>query len=181
MKNAYKNAKRKVLIYCFIFGDHSPQAGTGAVCWARASGTPAAPGRARVSGKTDRTERSRRGRAARRSWFLLPTAREERIHTPHVEHDDRKHTHTRALADTRRDATVKSHARSAVRGEQERRRGGGRTSRREGGETREGVEERREASVNWKVFPYCTVWQVGQLEQNSVECNHCLLLLCLLR
>lgn len=88
--------------------------------------------------------------------------------------------HTRALADTRRDATVKSHARSAVRGEQERRRGGGRTSRREGGETREGVEERRDASVNWKVFPYCTVWQVGQLEQNSMECNHCLLLLYLL-
>lgn len=34
-----------------------------------------------------------------------------------MEHDDRKHTHARALADTRRDATVKSHARSAVRGE----------------------------------------------------------------
>lgn len=132
-----KNAKCKVLIYCFIFGDHSPQAGTGAVCWARASGTPAAPGRARVSGKTDRKERSRRGLAARRSWFLLPTAREERIHTPHVEHDDRKHTHTRALADTRRDATVKSHARSAVRGEESRREGEG-----EGG-LHEGKGERR--------------------------------------
>lgn len=147
MKNVYKITKCEVLINCFMFGDHSPQAGTGAVCWARASGTPAAPGRARVSGKTDRTERSRRGRAARRSWFLLPTAREERIHTPHVEHDDRKHTHThaRALADTRRDATVKSHACSAVRGEQEGEGEGGLYEGKGGYEGR--VEERTYASV----------------------------------
>lgn len=92
------------------------------------------------------------------------------------------HTHTRARGHTERcDCQITRALCCEKRGEQERRRGGGRTSWREGGETREGVEERREASVNWKVFPYCTVWQVGQLEQNSMECNHCLLLLCLLR
>lgn len=85
------------------------------------------------------------------------------------------HTHTRAPPDTRRDVTVKTHARSAVRGEESR------EEQRRGEErgredfTREGVAERREAHVNWWVFPYSTVWQVGQLEQNSMECNHCLL------
>ncbi len=64
--------------------------------------------------------------------------------------------------------------RGGRRGEERRaeeRRGGGREDF-----TREGVEERRGAHVNWWVFLYSTVWQVGQLEQNSMECNHCLLL-----
>lgn len=107
-----------------------------------------------------------RSASTRRTWSTTIV----NIHT---------HTHARALADTRRDATVKSYACSAVRGEQERRRGGGRTSRREGGiRGRGGGKDIR--FCNWRVFPYCTVWQVGQLEQNPMECNHCLLLLCLL-
>lgn len=126
--------------FCFIISDHLPRAGTGAVCWAHASGTPAAPGRARVSGKTDRTERSRRDRAARRSWFLLPTAREERINKPHVEHDDRKHTHARSR--THGEMRLSNHTRAllwaersrAERTEEERGRVG---VREEGGRERE--------------------------------------------